>query len=536
MSDVPAPTLARTLATRVGVATLLWSGAILLSRVAGLVRDIALGRTLGVGAEADVWQAAFVIPDFVHYLLAGGLLSLAFLPLFARHLHAGREDRGWESFSDVANALLLLALPIVAIAAFATPWLAPLVAGGFDAERLALLARLSRIILPAQVLLMLGALLGATLQARERHAPAAFAPTAYTIGIVAVGLLLYPCLGPEGFAWGVLAGAALGAFGVPFVACLRSGMRWTARLRLSNPDVRAYVALALPVMVGQSIVALDSWLWKWQGSWLETGAVARLGYARTLMNVPAGIFGLAAGAAAYPVLVRLHGEKRSAEGYALLTAAARSTLFLAFLAQALLTVLGEDLVRLVWGAAGRGFADSDVRAIAESLSLFSLSLGAWSLHPLLARAFYARGNTWLPTAIGTVVTLLAIPLYVAMRHALGATGLALASSIALAGYVVPLHLALRRTVRREAGGDPPLPRWGGFVARGAAALAITAAALWGVREALLLAAPGMDALSCAVRVAVVGLAAAPVAFAAARLLGIDEARALAVRTLARLRP
>lgn len=526
---VPADERAAAMASRVGVAALVWSGAILLSRVVGLVRDAVLGRTLGVSAEGDVYYTAFVIPDFVNYLLAGGLLSLTFIPIFSRHLHAGREERGWDSFSDIANFLLLVALPLTALVAWATPWIAPHLAGGFDAPQLALLVRLTRIILPAQVFLMLGAMLSGTLQARDRHAVAALAPSTYTVGIIVVGVALYPSLGAEAFAWGVLAGAALGAFAIPLVACAHGGMKWRLRVDVKNPDLRAYLMLALPVMLGQSIVALDSWLWKWQGSFLEAGAVSRLTYAKTLLNVPAGIFGMAAGAAAYPTLVRLHHEKRPVEAYALLTQAAKTTLLLAFISQALLSVVGADAVHLVWGFSNRRFSAEDVDGIAECVSYFALALAAWSLHPLLARGFYARGNTWLPTALGTAVTVLVVPLYVVMRHVAGAPGLAVASSIALVAYVVPLHVALRRAVRREAGGGADLPGWGGFVVRGVAMLAGTFVVLYALRAGLLLVLPGEGPFASFVRIVAVGAACLPVSLVTARMLGMEEAHGLAER-------
>ena len=513
------------LASRVGVAALVWSAAILFSRVVGLVRDVVLGRTLGVSGDADVYSAAFRVPDFLNYLLAGGLLSLTFIPIFSRHLRAGDERRGWESFSDIANFLVAVALPLTLLVGFALPWIAPLYAGGFDARKQEELVALTRIILPAQLFLMLGAMLSGTLQARDRHAVAAFAPSAYTVGIIVVGLAFHAQLGAAAFAWGVLAGAALGAFGIPLVACVREGMRWSARLRLSNPDFRRYILLALPVMLGQSIVALDSMLWTWQGSHLTEGTVASLTYANRLLNVPAGIFGLAAGAGAYPTLVRLHDEKRPAEAYALLTQAAKTTLLLALLSQALLTVAGQDAVRLVWG-----FDEAHVESIATCLSLFALALGAWSLHPLLSRGFYARGDTWTPTLLGTGVTILVIPLYVVARHAWGVTGLAAASSAALLLYVVPLHLALRRAVRKEVGAAT-LPRWRGFVVRAAVTLAATLVVLFAFRELLLHFVPGRGGAACLLRIAAVGLAGVPVFLVVARMTGIEEGQALAERCL-----
>jgi putative peptidoglycan lipid II flippase len=530
MTDVPAPSRpAITAANRVGAAAVVWSSAILLSRVIGLVRDAVLGRTLGVSAEGDVYYQAFVIPDFVNYLLAGGILSLTFIPIFSRHLHAGDERRGWDAFSTIANFLVLVALPLTLLVAYATPWIVPHIAGGFAASQQALLARLTRIILPAQVFLMLGALLAGTLQARNRHAVAAFAPSSYTVGIIVVGLALYQRLGAEAFAWGVLAGAAFGAFAIPLVACMSGGMRWTPRLDLRNPDFRTYLGLALPVMLGQSIVALDSWLWKWQGTYAGTGAVSTLNYAKTLLNVPAGLFGMAAGAAAYPTLVRLHHEGKHAESYALLTRTAKTTLLLAFLSQALLSVAGEDAVRLVWGFSSRKFTDADVAGIAQCLSLFALSLGAWSLHPLIARGFYARGNTWLPTVLGTGITVLVVPLYVVARHVGGTAGLALASSVALIVYVVPLHFALRRIVAKDAGGSAGLPPWSGFLVRSVATLAVTCGTLFALRLASLVALPGSDPVSALARLAIVGAAAIPLFLAAARIFRVDEARALSER-------
>ena len=531
MSDGPAP--ASSAAARVGIAAIVWSSAILFSRVVGLVRDAVLGRHLGVSGEFDVYSTAFVVPDFVNYLLAGGLLSLTFIPIFSRHLHGGQERRGWDSFSDIANFLLLVALPLTLLIGIAMPWLAPFVAGGFDAAKQAQLVHLSRIILPAQVFLMLGAMLSGTLQARDRHAVAAFSPASYTVGIIAVGLVLYSQLGAEAFAWGVLAGAALGAFGIPLVVCIRGGMKWRLRLDLRNPDLRRYVLLALPVMLGQSIVALDSWLWKWQGSHLAEGSVSTLTYAYRLLNVPAGIFGMAAGAAAYPTLVRLQEEKRPAEAYALLTQAGKTTLLLAFLSQALLTVIGEDAVRAVWG-----FDESNAGPIAECVSIFALALGAWSLHPLLARGFYARGNTWMPTLLGTGVTILVVPIYIAMRHVAGVHGLAAASSLALVAYVVPLHFLLRHIVRKELGANAELPRWGGFLMRSLAALAGTVAALYALRLGLGRLLPGTGLVESLVRIAAVGVAAVPVFLVAARLLGVEEAHALLTRiagVLTRLR-
>ena len=134
-----------------------------------------------------------------------------------------------------------------------------------------------------------------------------------------------------------------------------------------------------------------------------------------------------------------------------------------------------------------------------------------------------------PTLIGTAVTALVIPLYISMRVVAGAPGLAIASSLALVAYVVPLHFALRRVVRREVGPAVELPRWGGFLVRSGITLAATVVTLFAVRFAVAAVLPGIGLAESIVRIAVVGAAGVPVFLVAARLLGVEEAHGLSLR-------
>src|SRR5690242_7667682 len=93
----------KTQAHVIGVATLIWAASIFLSRVIGLVREQIIGRTLGASREADLYFASFTLPDFLNYLLAAGALSIVFIPIFLTHFQRGDPERGWESFSVIAN-------------------------------------------------------------------------------------------------------------------------------------------------------------------------------------------------------------------------------------------------------------------------------------------------------------------------------------------------------------------------------------------------------------------------------------------------
>ncbi len=282
---------------------------------------------------------------------------------------------------------------------WAAPGLAPHIAPGMDAAQHAQLTHLVRIILPAQIFHVLGGLLSATLQARERHMMPALAPLLYTGGIVVFGVLLGPSLGAEGFAWGVLAGSFVGPFLLPLIACVRGGMRWSPVLSWRNADLRTYLWRSLPVMLGFSVVVFDDFLLRYFGSLVEEGTISRLTYAKTLMRVPMGVFGLAAGMATYPVLARLYAEGRPAEARETLVRALRTTLVLAIAAQAALTVSAPQIALVIWGQ--RRFTPEQLAEIGALTGWVCLGLWAWSTQGLVARGFYARGDTWTPTLLGS---------------------------------------------------------------------------------------------------------------------------------------
>ena len=114
---------------RVGIAALIVSGGVLISRLLGQVRDIVFAGMLGASGDTDVYVAAFRIPDFLNYLLAGGFLSITFIPIFARYLADDDEDGGWTALTAIVRPLAIAITAFVVIGWWATPavmdWLFP---------------------------------------------------------------------------------------------------------------------------------------------------------------------------------------------------------------------------------------------------------------------------------------------------------------------------------------------------------------------------------------------------------------------------
>lgn len=425
---------------RMGTAAAVIAGSVLLSRILGLGREALIATLFGRGAEADLYYQAFLIPDFLNYLLAGAYLTITLVPILSRHLEAGDAERASRAFTSifrfVAAAIVILTIVMWVLA----DWLVALVfPEATDPDRL---AAMTRLVLPAQVFLVLGALLMAVQYTHKRFVVPAAAPLVYNLGIIAGGLAGW-AMGeptPEAFLIGAVVGAGLGNFGMQWAGARRTGTWFTSTH--GEPAVREYLLLAIPLMIGQSVAVLDEQFVRIFGQLAGEGATAALSFARRLNMVPIGVIAQAAGVAAFPFLASLHARGAHDELIATTGRAARNTMFVAAAAAAALVVVARPAVRLIYQYGEFGAADAEI--VSGLLVIYAFSIPAWGLHQLLTRHFYAKRRMWTPVAIGTGFTLVAIPVWFGLSSVYGVRGFALASTLIMYGYALGLAVAWGR--------------------------------------------------------------------------------------------
>ncbi|MFN8642109.1 MAG: lipid II flippase MurJ [Candidatus Binatia bacterium] len=257
------------------------------------------------------------------------------------------------------------------------------------------------------------------------------------------GLLLAPVLPlpVEGFAWGALVGALLGPFLAPLLYA-RGHVRLSARIAPLDRAFLGYLAIAAPLMFGQTLLTVDEWYERWFGALLGAGAVSHLSFTRRLMQVPVAVVGQAIAAAALPTLSRLYAEGRRDELNAVVLRTLQAGLALAVVAAAGCFALAHPLVQLVYQRGA--FTAADTAAVSAILALLCLAVPAWIAQQIIARAFYARADTWRPMLLGTAVALGAIPLYLRLGDAHGVRGLAIAPAIGMSVNAVATLLWARR--------------------------------------------------------------------------------------------
>jgi putative peptidoglycan lipid II flippase len=424
---------------QVGLAAVIMGVSILLSRVMGLLRDKVISYLFGASGESDLYFAAFVIPDFINYLLAGAYFSITLIPLLSRSFARDRDD-GWRFFSTVFTWVTVVIVILTGVAMVLAPRLAHLAAPGLPPESLPRLTHFLRLILPAQIFFLLGSCFTAILYLRKQFLAPALTPLIYNGMTIVVGLLLRG-RGMEGFCWGVLLGALLGNLLIPYLA-VRYGEGLRLRLSWSHPDLRRFCILALPLMIGQSIVMMDEQLVRVFGSLAGVGAISWLSYARRIMMVPVGVVAQAAGVASYPFLAELAAKGDTERLQRTLNTALRNLLTLLIPLSVWMMVVAEPTIRLIFQQ-GR-FSAADTQQTALLLRIFLAVVFCWGLHQLIGRAFYARGDTLSPAVIGTLATLVSAPVFIVCAKYFQATGVAVASVGSIALYTLALALWWRR--------------------------------------------------------------------------------------------
>ena len=427
---------------KIGIATLIMMVSVFLSRVIGLLREMVIAYIGGAGGEVDAYQVAFIIPEILNHILASGFLSVTFIPIFSQYLIRDQEEEGWKVFSGVLSVFGCLMIILVAGFFVFSPQLIHLMAPGMkDPELIENAVRMTRIIMPAQVFFFAGGLFSAVQFSKEKFAFPALAPLVYNVGIISGGLFLGPILGMEGFAWGVLGGSFFGNFILQYWGAKNAGMKFKFRFDPTHPDLRQYVLLTLPLMLGLTMTFSTEIFMKFFGSFLEKGSIAGLNYGMRIIFILVGLFGQAVGVASFPFLAKLAAENKMGDMNDLLN---RTLKLLAVVIpiSVLFMVLRHEIVMLLFQ---RGKFDATATALTSEILVYLLvGAYAFSAQTIVVRGFYALQNTLFPAIFGTLAVLLSIPLYWAGITFFGVMGVALAISFSVMIQISVLYSVWNR--------------------------------------------------------------------------------------------
>lgn len=464
--------------------TSVFSAMTLLSRIAGFARDALQSRLFGSSAAMDAFVIAYRIPNYLRRIFAEGSMQMAFVPVLNEIRERG-DPAALKSFIDhMAGALLAVVLVVAGIGVLAAPAVAALFAPGSvnEPEKYQLIADMLRITFPYLVFISMMALVASVLNSFGRFALPAATPVLHNLVVIAamVWLREYFDVPVKALAWGVLAAGVL-QLAVLWPALGRLGLRPTFRNGFGHPDVRRVAKLMVPTLFSSSVAQLNLLVGTAFASMLVTGSQTWLYLSDRLVEFPLGLFGVAIGTVILPHLSRRHAATDSAGYAAALDWGLRLALLAGVPAAIGLLLLAEPLTSVVYQ--GNAFTAHDTRMAAMSLSAMSIGIPAFMLSKVLSPAFYARQDTKTPmraaiwTVAANVVLTIAFTTPLWLYDVPGAhAGIALATGLAGIFNAALLWRYLRRAKLVN-----PQPGWNLFWGRLAAACAVMAAVVLGLR-------------------------------------------------------
>ena len=409
-------------------ATLLLMTTVMLSRVVGYLREAYIAFAFGAGSQTDAYVAAFTLPDFLNYIVAGGAASITFISIYTRFLAEKRDADAQKTFSIIITVMTAVMLVGTVLTEIFAPQFVRWFVKDFKPDQIELCVHLTRILLPAQIFFYVGGVVSAVLLSHRLFLLPAFGPLIYNVFIIVGGVVGGRHFGIASLAYGAVVGSVAGPFLASVIGAARIGTGYKPSFDVTNPAFREWVKLSVPLMLGVSLVTADDWILRHYASSV-VGGISRLNYAKRLLQVPIAVLGQATGQASLPFFARLFNEKKLKEFAVTVNDSVYRVSAASLLATAWMTAAALPLIDLVYR---RGkFLFDDTQPTAVYFFWFSLSLVLWSAQGLYARAFYAAGDTLTPMVAVSVITAASLPIYSFLFHTFGVVGLAWASDLGI---------------------------------------------------------------------------------------------------------
>ncbi len=414
---------------KVARASSLISGALMISSVLGLLQTFLFTYVFGASSDGDAYLQAYLIPNLIYTVVAGGALSSAFIPVFTSYA-VGRKDEktAWHIASSALNISVVVMIAFSVIGVFLAPILVPIYSHGFKPAEIDLIVVLTRIMLIQAIVLGSGVIIGAVLNTKQDFARTALGTVLYNIGLnlgLIPGFLLTfheRTTSPADAAvyaatWGVVLAAIL-QIGVQIPGLFKVKMRYTLAFDWRHPGVRQIYRQMIPRVINAIMLSFSTAVDRFLLSFLSTVVAAQLltglineyFQAFSILLLPVSIFGSSVSTAAFPTLAGYVSRGRYDRVRTIILETLRGILFLTIPSGVGMAVLSFPIVQTLLEHGNFTLQAAQFTAVA--LLFFAIGLPALAAVEILTRSFYALQDSRTPVTISVAQFILKIALSV----------------------------------------------------------------------------------------------------------------------------
>lgn len=421
----------------------------LLSRIAGMVRDILMYHIFGVGFLTDAFNIAFTIPNVLRRFFAEGAFAVAFVPVFISCKEKQGNDAAQKFFKDAFGFLLLGLIAVTFLGVIFSRELVHLFAFGFSSnlEQLALTDFLTKWLFPYVFFVSLVALFGAYLQCHNKFAAMAASPIFFNLSMIFAMYAGFSFFNAQAsvLALGVILGGLVQFFYM-WGSLKKEGLWQWPSFNFKTESMRQLIKLLGPALFGVFVYQLNIIVLRQLASFLGEGQISYYYNADRLTQFATGVFGVSIATAALPELSRGVAKLGEKTFYNTLRFTMVITSFVITPCALGLMAFAYPIVSVLYvhGA----FTTQDAVITSNTLFGFAPSLMFFSLSRPLIQGFYAQRDTKTPVMVGIITVILNLVIGILLlRYAV--MGLALTLSISsFFQYIILLQLFKKKNFNR----------------------------------------------------------------------------------------
>lgn len=400
-----------------------------LAAILSLFRSRLLAGYFGASDELAIFYTADKIPSFIFSILVVGTISSVFIPVFTTIAKEDKE-KAWKTASIMVNVSVLVFFVLGAFVFVFSPLFVSLLSlNKFTSEQVVLGSTLMRIMITAQLVLVISSFITSLLQSFKYFILPALAPVMYNLGMILGIVFLTPQYGIYGPAYGVVIGAFMHLI-IQIPLLKRLNFIYSFTLTKKDQGMREIFSLVPSRIMGSILIQLSSIISNSVAILVSTSSVVIFRFADQLQSFPVNLIGASMALAALPTLsFEAHEANKDKFKKTFLTSF-HQIMFLVIPASVILLVLRIPLVRLVFGAAN--FPWEATVNTAYTLAFFSFSIFAQSAVYLLTRSFFALKDTTTPVKVNLFTIFLSSLLSVVLVtvYSWGVWAVALSYSVA----------------------------------------------------------------------------------------------------------
>lgn len=418
----------------------------MLSRIAGMVRDMLTASMLGAGPIADAFFVALKLPNFFRRVAAEGAFSVSFIPLYSKTIEQEGEEAGAKFAGEVFSIMSIILALFSVVMMIAMPWIIHVIAPGFmhGTERYDMAVSMTQMTFPYLMLMSLTALFGGMLNTHHKFAPFSAAPIIFNMTLIIALVIFAPLFPTAGHAMAVgvtVSGVLQLAMMVYFIRRYKIQFAWQ-RPRLSEKTKNLFRLMG-PGVLSAGVFQVNLFVDMIVASLLPAGAISFLYYADRLNQLPLSMAGIAVGTALLPMLSKSLAANNRAESEDLFNRALEFCFFVALPAAVALLVVPYPMVSTLFEH-GK-FTAEDTLQTSYVLMGYGLGLPAYIASKVFMTSFWAHEDTLTPVKISIITALSNVMLCLLFIGLLGVGGISLATGIVGWLQVFLLHRQLGKT-------------------------------------------------------------------------------------------